>query len=157
MNAVFLSLFLNVVTRNFRMSRSGRLLLDGNPKGYEISEHIATKVEVNQRMLSTLKNEKFMWSMKPLEHFDISVVVTLVISVDLVKRKIGQGCSKSGRFYGRPSISPFFAISFSLVIDTWPNNWWIIRESFCFESENPVGTTIFFSLWGLTLKILIWI
>ena len=46
MNAVFLSWFLNVVTRNLRMSRCGRLLLDGNPKGYEVAEHIATKVEV---------------------------------------------------------------------------------------------------------------
>ena len=40
------------------MSRGGGLLLDGNPKGYEVAEHIATKVEVNPRMLSTLKNEK---------------------------------------------------------------------------------------------------
>ena len=39
------------------MSRSGRLLLDGNPNGYEVAERIATKVVVNPRMLSTLKNE----------------------------------------------------------------------------------------------------
>ena len=55
MNATFLSRFLNVVIRNLRMSRGGRLLLDGNPKGYEVAEHIATVVEVNPRMLSTLK------------------------------------------------------------------------------------------------------
>ena len=29
-----------------------------------------------------------------------------------------KGSSNSGRFYGRPSISPFLAINFSLVIDT---------------------------------------
>ena len=34
------------------------MLLDGNPKGYEVAEHIATKVEVNTRMLSTFKNAK---------------------------------------------------------------------------------------------------
>ena len=33
-----------------------RLPLDGNPKGCEVVEHIATKVEVNPQMLSTLKN-----------------------------------------------------------------------------------------------------
>ena len=51
MNATFLSLFINVVTRNFRMSRGGHLILDGNPKGYEVVEHISTKVEVNPLML----------------------------------------------------------------------------------------------------------
>ena len=52
MNATFLSWFLNVVIRNFRMSRGGRLLLDENPKGYELAENIPTRVEVNTRMLS---------------------------------------------------------------------------------------------------------
>ena len=47
-----------MVTRNFRISIGGRLLLDGNPKGYEVAEHIAKKVEVNSRILSTLKNAK---------------------------------------------------------------------------------------------------
>ena len=46
------------VTRNFRMSRGGHLLLDGNTKGYEVADHTATKVEVNPQMLSTLKNAK---------------------------------------------------------------------------------------------------
>ena len=54
-NATLLSWLLNVVTRTFRMSRGGSLLLDGNPKGYEVAENIATKVEVNPRMISTLK------------------------------------------------------------------------------------------------------
>ena len=31
--------------------------MDGNPNGYKVSEHIATKVEVNLWMISTLKNE----------------------------------------------------------------------------------------------------
>ena len=35
------------------------LLLDGKSKGYEISEHMSTKVEVNPRVISTLKNAKF--------------------------------------------------------------------------------------------------
>ena len=43
------------MTRNFRMSRGRLLILDGNPKGYEVAEHVATKVEVNPWMLSTLK------------------------------------------------------------------------------------------------------
>ena len=55
MNATFLSWFLNVVTSNFRMSRGRIFLLDGNPKGCEVAEHIATKFEVNPWMLSTLK------------------------------------------------------------------------------------------------------
>ena len=55
-NANFLSLFLNVVTRNVRISRGGCLLMDGNPNGYEVAEHKTTKVEVNTRMLSKLKN-----------------------------------------------------------------------------------------------------
>ena len=59
MNATFLSGFINVATRNFRMSRDGRLLLDGNQMGYEVADHISTKVEVNTRMLSTLKNTKY--------------------------------------------------------------------------------------------------
>ena len=58
MNAYFLSWFLNAVTRNLSISRVERLLLDGNPKGYKVAEHIATKFEVNPQMLSTLKNEK---------------------------------------------------------------------------------------------------
>ena len=51
MNATFLSWFINVVTRNLRMSIGGSLLMDGNPKGYEVAEHVPTKVEVNPRML----------------------------------------------------------------------------------------------------------
>ena len=58
MNSNFLSQFLNVATRNFRMSRGGRLLLDWNLKGYRVAENIDKNVKVNSRMLSTLKNLK---------------------------------------------------------------------------------------------------
>ena len=54
-NENFLSWLLNVVTRNLKISRGGSLLLDGNPNGYEVSEHKATKVELNRRIISTLK------------------------------------------------------------------------------------------------------
>ena len=56
-NTTFLSWFLNLVTKYFRISRGGRLIMGGNPKGYEVAEYIATKVEVNPRMLSTLKTQ----------------------------------------------------------------------------------------------------
>ena len=59
MDVNFLSWFLNVVTKTFRMSRGGSFLMGINPKGCEVAEHIATKVEVNPRMLSTLKSTKF--------------------------------------------------------------------------------------------------
>ena len=84
-NATLLSWFINVVTRNFRMSRGGRLLLDGNPKGYEVAEHKATKVEVNPRILSTLKNAKSIWSKNPGANLVTSVVGLLEILVALVK------------------------------------------------------------------------
>ena len=45
------------MTIKFRMSRGGRFIMYGNPKGYEVAEHIATKVEVNPRMLLILKNQ----------------------------------------------------------------------------------------------------
>ena len=58
--------------------------------------------------------------------FDIVMEILFdLILVALVKRKIVQGYSKLGRFYGRPSMSPFLAIRFSLVIDTLPKSWWI--------------------------------
>ena len=59
MNADFLSWLLNVVTIHLSMSGGGRLLLYENPTEYEVAEHISIKVEVNTRMLSTLKNEKY--------------------------------------------------------------------------------------------------
>ena len=56
--------------------------------------------------------------MNPGANFETSVVGPLVILVALVKRQIGQGYSNSGRFSGRPSMNPFLAILFILVIDT---------------------------------------
>ena len=38
------------------MSRGGSLLLGGNQKGYEVEEHIVTKVELDPRIIATLKN-----------------------------------------------------------------------------------------------------
>ena len=118
MNATFLSCFLNVVTRNFRISRGGSLLLGGNPNGYEVADHIDTKVEVNPRMISTLKNAKSILSMNIGANFETSVVGPLGIFAALVMMQIGQDYSNSGRFSGRPSMSPFLGIRFSLVIDT---------------------------------------
>ena len=90
----------------------------GNPKGYELAEHIATKVEVNPRMLLKLKNKKYIRRMKPGVNLETSMVGPLVILVALVKIQIGQGYSKSGKFSGRPSMSPFLAIFKSLTIET---------------------------------------
>ena len=36
--------------------------------------------------------------------------------VALVRKQMGQGSYKSGRFYGKPSMSPSLAIGFILVI-----------------------------------------
>ena len=133
----FLILITQCSDKKLRMSRGVRLILDGNPKGCEVAKHIATKVEINPRMLSTLKKGKSIWSMKQGGYFETSVVVPLKILVYLVKRKIGQCYSKSGRFSGRPYVSTFFAISFSLVIETWTKIWWMIWERFfwkCIDS-----------------------
>ena len=59
MNENFLSWFLNVVTRNFRVLRGGCLLMYGNPKECEVAEHISPKVEVNPHILLTLKKNPY--------------------------------------------------------------------------------------------------
>ena len=41
------------------MSRGELFFLDVYPKGCEIAEHIATKVKVNPRMLSTFKKNTY--------------------------------------------------------------------------------------------------
>ena len=94
------------------------MLLDGNPKGCEVSEHIATKFEVNTRMLSILKKRKIHLKHKPRENFKTSMVGTLGILVPLVKRKIRKGSSKSGIFVGIISMSIFLVVRFSLSIET---------------------------------------
>ena len=58
-NATFLSWFINVATRNSRISRGGILLLDVNPNGYELAEHTAKRVELNPQILSKLENKKY--------------------------------------------------------------------------------------------------
>ena len=59
MNATLLYLFRYVITRNFCMSRGGCILIDVNPKDYEVALYIATKDEVKPRMLLILKKVKF--------------------------------------------------------------------------------------------------
>ena len=48
----------DIVTMILRMSRGRCLLLGGNPKGYEVAEHIARQFKVNSWMISTLKNAR---------------------------------------------------------------------------------------------------
>ena len=131
------------------------MFLCENWKGYELSEHIATKDEVNLRMISTLKNAKSIWSMNPGANFETSVVGTLVFVVALFKRKRGQGYSKSGKLFGRPFMSPLIKIRLSLVIKTRPKRWWTSRERFCFERPHTVAITISLFLIGLYLIFLI--
>ena len=38
------------------MSRGGNFIMDGKPNGYQVSQYIATKFQVNAQMLSSLKN-----------------------------------------------------------------------------------------------------
>ena len=57
MNGKFSYWFINVEMRNLRIPRVTRFLLDGNPKEYEVAEHIDTKAKVNPWMISTLKME----------------------------------------------------------------------------------------------------
>ena len=49
---------------------------------------------------------------------DTSVVVPPVMLFALVKIQIGQGYSNSGIFSGRPFMSPFLVIRFSMLIET---------------------------------------
>ena len=41
------------------MSICVRLLLDVNPKGYEVAEHISKNLKVNTCIISELKNVKY--------------------------------------------------------------------------------------------------
>ena len=59
------------MTRRFRMIRGGRLFLNGNPKGYEVAEHTAKKVDVNPQILSTLKNIKIHMKHEPRGKFRV--------------------------------------------------------------------------------------
>ena len=156
MNSNLLSWLLNVVKINVMIWRGGRLLLYGNPKGYEAAEHIYTKFEVHTQMISTFKNKESIWSMNPGENYKTSIVGPMGILVALVKRKIGQGYSKSWRFSGRPYIITFIFICISLAIETWTNHRRINWERFYFDRTQTVGKIIVLFLWGLTSTISIW-
>ena len=156
-NATFLSLFLNVFMKLFRVLRGGCLLVGFNLKWYIVAKHIVTNVEVNPRNLSTFKNEKSIWSIKPEANFETSMLLHMVILVDLVKIQIGQGSSDFIRFIGRPFMGPLFTIFLSLKINTWPNCWWISWEKIWLDKPHTVGTKTSLLLWGLTLTISIWI
>ena len=78
------------------------MLLNVNPKIYEVKEYVATNIEANPWMLSALKNEKPIWSMNPEENFETSMIRRLVILVALNKSQIGQGSVKCERFLGDP-------------------------------------------------------
>ena len=56
--------------------------------------------------------------MNPGANFETSVVGPLGSLVALVKIHMGQGSYNSGIFNGRPSMSPFLDIRFSLMIET---------------------------------------
>ena len=129
-NATLLSWFLNVVTINFMMSRGGRFLLDGNPKVYEVKEHIATKVDVNIWMLKKIQNAKYIWSMNPGANLETSVVGPMGILDSLVNRQIWHGSSKSRWFSGITPTSTFLAIHFIPAIGKQPKRWRISWESF---------------------------
>ena len=79
------------------------MILDVKPKRYEVSENIATKVKVNQRMLSTLKNIKLNCIMNPGGKVETSMVGPLDILVALAKRKIVQGLISQGYLLFDPS------------------------------------------------------
>ena len=53
--------------------------MDRNPKEYELVDHISTKVEVNPRMISTLKNEKCILTMNPGTNLETFMVEPLGI------------------------------------------------------------------------------
>ena len=150
MNTTLWSWFLNLVTSHFIISR-GRCFLPGvSPQGYEVEEHIATKVKINPRIISTLKNAKCIFSMNRRKLFETSMVEPLVILVALVRKQTGKGFSKSRIFVGKPSISPFRSFHFILETEKLPNQWWIRWESFLNKAQT-VGTTIFLFLCGLNL------
>ena len=108
---------MNPVTIHLKIPRGGRLILDGNPTGYEVAEHTATKVEVNPWITSTPK-KKIHLKHESREGFETSVVGPLGVLVALVKRQTGHVSSKSGGGFWETLDGTFFAIRFSLLIDT---------------------------------------
>ena len=78
-NATFLSWFLNVFKGSLIMLIFRRFPMDVKLKGYEASDHISTNVKVYPLILSTLKNEKCVWSMNPEGNVETSMFRPLVI------------------------------------------------------------------------------
>ena len=69
MDETFLSWFHTIVTRNLMISRGVILILDVNPKWYEVSKHIATKFKVNPWIISILKKKKTQLKHEPTREF----------------------------------------------------------------------------------------
>ena len=137
------------MTSNFKISRVVLLIIYGKTNGYDVADHIATKVEVNPWILSTLKNKKSIWSMKPGRGFEKSMVRPLGILFSWANKQIWNGYFKSGNFFGRPFMR-FFLVCINLEIETWPNHSRTSWEMF-FERLQTVGTTISMFWLGLTL------
>ena len=80
---------------------------------------------------------------------ETSMVGPLEVLLSLIKRQIGHGSSKSGIYFGRPYMSTFLGICFSLVIETWPKCWWIIWEIYFLISPRKLGQkySCFFEVW----------
>ena len=127
---------------NFRISRCGCLLLYINPKGYEVAEHKATKVELNPRMILTLKNEKSIWSMNTGAKFwDISGFTCGNFSY------LGQEKNRAGLFQVSDICcetlhESFYCQFFGLSIETLSKFWLISWERFIFDGSHKVGITI---------------
>ena len=131
-NATLIYWLLNIVTINLRMSRCVHLLIYGNPKGYEVSAHIDTKVKGNRQIILIFKNEKSIWSMELGSNVETSMFILLGFLVVLVKIQIGRCSSKYGKcfwktsnraglfqvmIFGKPFMSPFLVNVFILVIE----------------------------------------
>ena len=67
------------------------------------------------------------------------MVRPLEILVALVKRQTGQGYSNSGRFFGRPSMSPFLAIRFIRVIGRDQNVDESVEREFVLKFHRKLG------------------
>ena len=156
MDKTWLNLLFNVVTSNFKISRGGILLLDGNPNGYDLAEYTTKKVDANIQMISTLKNTKYVWSMKSGSKFDTSMVVPMGMLVDLVNSPIGKNYSKSGKYVVTPFMRTLFVIHWNIESKTQPRCWWKIWERFYFDITQIVVTTWYLFRWWLNLTTSIW-
>ena len=76
---------------------------------------------------SKLKSTKYVWRINPGANFETSMLGPMVILVASVKKQIGQGYYKSGRFFGRPFMSPFFAVICNLKMEIRLKSLWISR------------------------------